>query len=223
MLGNIGAHDHYQYTALGDIVNTASRIEGLNKYLGTRVLASEEVLYQLDGFLTRALGAFLPVGKTKPLVIYEVVCRREEANEQQRSLCTVFAEALAAYRQQAWDEALAKFHGIVHSSHFKDDGPTLLYIKLCEQYQSQSSWEILEWGRAHGGKIVQMQRVWSFVRLLLLLGLGASLLSPRMAVAVGCENWVAQVVSVQERSKPVDLTARSGNPCTCTIRSVLAT
>ena len=41
LLGNIGASHHYEYQAVGDMVNTATRIEGLSKYLGTQVLASE--------------------------------------------------------------------------------------------------------------------------------------------------------------------------------------
>jgi adenylate cyclase len=52
LLGNVGALDHYEYRAVGDIVNTSSRIEGLNKQLGTRILVSEEVLDQLAGLLT---------------------------------------------------------------------------------------------------------------------------------------------------------------------------
>src|SRR5262249_15056718 len=50
-LGNVGAGDHYTYGPTGDTVNTASRMDGLNKYLGTRILVSKEVLRDVDGFL----------------------------------------------------------------------------------------------------------------------------------------------------------------------------
>ena len=53
ILGNIGALDHYQYTPMGDIVNTASRIESLNKYLGTTLLVSAEVLDKIEESPTR--------------------------------------------------------------------------------------------------------------------------------------------------------------------------
>ena len=43
-IGNIGAGDHYEYGPTGDTVNTASRMDGLNKYLGTEVLASDEAI-----------------------------------------------------------------------------------------------------------------------------------------------------------------------------------
>jgi adenylate cyclase len=79
-LGNVGAFDHYEYRAVGDIVNTATRIQGLNKRLGTRILVSEETISGLKGFLTRRLGTFLLPGKSKRLVIHELVCRMEEAD-----------------------------------------------------------------------------------------------------------------------------------------------
>jgi adenylate cyclase len=136
-LGNIGALHHYEYRAMGDIVNTASRLEGLNKFLGTQLLVSAEVLHQLEGFLTRELGTFLVVGKSKPLVVHELICRLEESNRQQRNLCAIFAEALGAYRRQAWEEAIEKFSAIITSVSHKEDGPALFYVKLCEQHREK--------------------------------------------------------------------------------------
>ena len=137
LLGNVGALNHYEYRAIGDIVNTASRIEGLNKYMGTRILVSEEVLQYLDGFLSRELGTFLLVGKSKPLVIYELLCGMEEATEQQSRLCQLFAEALRAYRSQAWEEAITAFYALTSSTIFKEDGPSRFYARLCEQYRAR--------------------------------------------------------------------------------------
>lgn len=143
LLGSIGALDHYEYRAVGDIVNTASRVEGLNKFLGTQILVSEEVLYQLDGFLTRELGTFLLEGKSQPLVVHELLCRTEESNGQQRHLCVMFAEALQAYRRQAWDRAIEQFSAISSSPGWKDDGPSRFYVGLCEQRKAnppETSW-----------------------------------------------------------------------------------
>jgi adenylate cyclase len=143
LLGNIGALDHYEYRAIGDIVNTASRIEGLNKFLGTRILLSAEVLEQLSGFLTRELGTFLVAGKSKPLVVHELICRLEESNGQQRSRCALFAEALEAYRGQAWEGAIEKFSALSSSSEY-EDGPSLFYVKLCKQYREkppEAAWD----------------------------------------------------------------------------------
>ena len=133
ILGSIGAIDHYEYRAVGDVVNSASRLEGLNKYLGTQIVVSKEVLYQLDGFLTRKLGAFLLVGKSKPILVYELICRLEESNEQQKDLRSIFDEALSAYRKQSWNEAIEKFYE--SRKIYGEDGPSIFYVDLCEKYR----------------------------------------------------------------------------------------
>lgn len=141
-LGNIGAGDHYKYGPTGDTVNTASRIDGLNKYLGTEILVSEEVMHELDGFLTREVGTFRLKGKGQPLVIHELFCRMEEAEETQKKACAIFSEALRAFRRQSWDEAREGFYQAIQ--HSETDGPAHYYINLCEQYKKnppEGAWE----------------------------------------------------------------------------------
>ena len=135
LLGTVGAYDRYEYRALGDIVNAASRIEGLNQILGTRILASQDVVSQLDGLLTRELGAFQLVGKSQPLVIHELLCRIDDARPYQTILCARFAEALDAYRKQAWDEAIERFSALIQHPDTLGDGPSRFYLDLCEQYR----------------------------------------------------------------------------------------
>ena len=131
-IGNVGAIDHYEYRAAGDIVNTVGRIERLNKQLGTQILVSAEVLHRLDGFLTRELGEFLFSGKSKPVVLYELLCRLEESEEKQRELCEFFAEGLRAYRNQAWEEASQRFCNCTQLA--QEDKPSLYYLNMCETY-----------------------------------------------------------------------------------------
>jgi adenylate cyclase len=133
LLGHVGALDHYEYTPMGDIVNAASRVEGLNKYLGTTVLVSDEVMEGQEVFLSRELGNFRVKGKIKPIGLYELRGRREDAGEAERRLCEVFAEGLAAFRTRSWDEAAEKF---LHCSEILgEDGPSLFYLGLCEDYR----------------------------------------------------------------------------------------
>ena len=141
-LGNIGAGDHYAYGVTGDTVNTASRMDGLNKYLGTEILASEEVIHELDGFLTREAGKFLLKGKAQPVVVHELLCRMEEADEKQRKACAIFSEALRAFRRRSWAEAKEKFHQCSKTS--GSDRLANFYLKLCEQYETklpQETWD----------------------------------------------------------------------------------
>ncbi len=133
MLGNIGALGHYEYTPMGDIVNTASRIEGLNKYLGTNVLISDEVINRLDGFLTRKMGAFRLKGKVKPIVVYELMGRVETTDARQRNACEVFAQARDAFNRRSWDDAKEKFNQSIGI--LGDDGPSSFYVALCDSYK----------------------------------------------------------------------------------------
>ena len=140
-LGNVGAINHYEYLPTGDVVNTASRIENLNKNLGTWILVSEEVLHQIDGFLTRKLGEFIFVGKSKPVTVYELISRIEESSEQQRNLCAIFTEGLNVYYKQSWEEAIKAFYEVMKT--YKQDGPSTFYLHLCENYRANPPGE--EW------------------------------------------------------------------------------
>ena len=131
-LGSVGAHDHYEYRAVGDCVNTASRLEGLNKYLKTRILVSDDVLAGIGEFLTRPLGKFILAGKVNAVSVHELICRGEEADDAKIALCEMFNRALETYRGQLWNVAIDLFENIlaVHA----DDGPSHFYLKLCREF-----------------------------------------------------------------------------------------
>jgi adenylate cyclase len=132
LIGNVGAIDHYEYRATGDIVNTATRLENLNKYLDTRILASAEVLAGLTGLLTRPLGRFLVVGKSRPLDAVELIGLEEEAAPNVRRLSASFAAGLAFYREQGWKQALECFDACLAIR--PEDGPARFYLGLCRHY-----------------------------------------------------------------------------------------
>ncbi len=140
-LGNIGAGEHYEYGVTGDTVNTASRMDGLNKFLGTQILVSEEVIHGLDGFLIREAGSFLLKGKSQPLVVYELKCDMEECEEMQKRACAVFAQALGAFRAGSWREAKERFGECIHI--LGNDSLSKFYLKFCNDYAvhpPEASW-----------------------------------------------------------------------------------
>ena len=129
MLGNVGGVGRFEYRAVGDTVNTATRIQTLNKQLGTKVLASHDALMYTHGFLTRELGSFVLKGRMQPIIIHELMCHEHDATALQHNICRLFANALAAFKDQKWTEAMQGFSSILdlHAT----DGPTQYYLGLC--------------------------------------------------------------------------------------------
>jgi adenylate cyclase len=73
IVGNFGGSTMFDYRALGDVVNTASRLESVNKHLGTLICLSEATLSGCPGAIVRPVGSLVLKGKTRPLVVYEPV------------------------------------------------------------------------------------------------------------------------------------------------------
>jgi adenylate cyclase len=132
LLDNIGAEDHYEYAPVGDIVNTASRIEGLNKHLGTQILASGEALRGVSGIRFREIGLFLLGGKTQPVSIYELFRAKHLSLSCNRLYQEAFPQALNLFRAGEWDTALAAFNHCL--TLHTEDGPSYFYKQLCESY-----------------------------------------------------------------------------------------
>jgi adenylate cyclase len=134
VMSHVGAIDHFEYRAVGDMVNTTSRIENLNKLLGTRVLASEDFVKDLQDIVTRELGKFRVAGKQHPVSLYEVAARSESATEELLRLHRLFAEALTEWRQGDRASAYGKFEEIAKD--YPDDGPTQYYLQQFHERRS---------------------------------------------------------------------------------------
>jgi adenylate cyclase len=126
-LTTVGAHGHYEYRAVGDAVNTAARIQELNKKLGTQVLLSHAVLGDNgDEFLLREIGSFLLRGKSRPVRILELLDRRAEAKPHVIDLCSRFNEGLRLLEEGDDGGALSRFGTIL--SQTPGDGPTAFLV-----------------------------------------------------------------------------------------------
>lgn len=134
VLGHVGAIDHYEYRAVGDIVNTATRIEGLAKTLGTPLLASDEMLQGLSGIAARPLGRFRLAGKTRPVCVHELLRPQDAPGAE---ALAAFARGLEAFRAARWDEAAGAFR-VALAAH-GEDGPARFYLALCERYRGRSA------------------------------------------------------------------------------------
>jgi class 3 adenylate cyclase len=120
LVGNFGGSRLFDYTAHGDTINTAARLEAANKFLGTRICVSATVADAAENFLGRAVGDLMLRGRSGPLRAYEPLPPAVYALPTTRQYSEAFARleaddgtampAFAALVGQHADDALAGFH-----------------------------------------------------------------------------------------------------------------
>lgn len=126
-VGNFGSTARVDYTALGENINLASRMEGLNKYLGTQALLTAETHTGIEGHVTtRFLGSFRLKGFEKSVGVYELAGRLAEAAGL-RPLHEEFATALNLFKERNFTGAEAAFRKALEIA--PDDGPSKFYLK----------------------------------------------------------------------------------------------
>ena len=130
MVGNVGGSGRYVYSVVGDCVNTAARLESLNKQLGTRIIAARALVEDLEEIVSRPLGHFQLCGKGEAMQLVELVGIAAEA--ERAGPLAEFAAALAAFEQGRWREAGGHFAQVLASD--PSDGPARFYQKRCERY-----------------------------------------------------------------------------------------
>jgi len=128
---------------MGNAVNLAARLEGVNKQYGTWILASENTVRETgDKLLYRKLDRVRVVGINEPVRLCELLDTTEQATDQQRQLVDAFHSALDEFEKRNWKQAAKRFKEALLIN--ADDEPSKTYINRCNTFVKEppkDSWD----------------------------------------------------------------------------------
>jgi adenylate cyclase len=134
VVGNMGSKNRMDYTMMGDTVNIAARLEGINKKYQTYTMISD-ITYMMSGnwSLTREIDYIHVFGKKEPVTIYELLGYPGDFDEPVHEMLDLYNRGLFAYKDRDWNKAIMFF--LKALSIEPEDGPSKTLLARCNKFK----------------------------------------------------------------------------------------
>jgi adenylate cyclase len=138
VVGNMGTAEKMDYTIMGNAVNLASRLEGVNTFYGSWKLMSEYT-YNAGGnqFVTRKLDRVRVVGIKQPVRLYELIDEPDAISDEEMDRVNKYHEVLELFEKKRWEDARDGFEELKDEN--LEDGTILSYIRRCNEKIKEKS------------------------------------------------------------------------------------
>jgi adenylate cyclase len=133
VVGNMGTTQKMDYTIMGNSVNLAARLEGVNKQYGTWILISEPTYNELgEGYAVRKLDRVRVVGIEEPIRLYELIDKIAFTPKEKLEVLEIFNETIELFEEREYSKAKKSLQQILEID--PEDGPAKAYIARCDKF-----------------------------------------------------------------------------------------